>query len=182
MSESSIIQVVSLGAAAITGISTIIGVLIANKASLKQLGIRLDRENEKDRSEALRVRVEELYTLVEKWSGAFIVHHATYRKVMYGELTYNQALDITIGSKTNFDTQRLFTLAELYFTESHKTLHEIKTIRNDAEDIQEDYKRLYKIQPFESPEHAKAITDVMTKFNSVIDKYKSELTVYIKSV
>lgn len=126
MSETNLIPFVALGAAAITGISTVVGVIIANRSSLKQLALRLDHENEKDRSNALRNRLEELYTLIEKWAGAIVIHHTTYRRVMHGDLSYNQALDFTIESEHKFDTQRLFTIAELYFPESHESLEKLR--------------------------------------------------------
>ena len=182
MSDTEIIPYIALGAAAITGISTILGIVIANRSSFKQLALRLNHESEKDRKNALKLRLEELYMLIEKWANSLVTHHSTYRKVMNGALTYNQALDITIESKSKFDTQRLFTLAELYFPRCHETLNNIKSIRDQAADIQEDFKELYRETGSGSSIHAEELTNTLIMFSHEISKYKSELSEYANKI
>ncbi|MCG8672400.1 MAG: hypothetical protein MI867_23550, partial [Pseudomonadales bacterium] len=134
----------AVGAAAVTALSTVAGVRLANKAAEAQLKLRLDHQDKKDQKEALRQRLEELYQLVDSWAGVVVSHHIAYRSVMYGEITYNQALDITNERDHKMDSARLFTLADLYFPDSHSLLEVIKSSRDLLSDIQEEYKGIYK--------------------------------------
>lgn len=59
------------GGAVVTGFFTVLSAFLASKASTKQLSLRLRHENEKERLEARRERLEELYSLVTRWSKEF---------------------------------------------------------------------------------------------------------------
>lgn len=87
----------------VTGVFTLLGVWFANRSSIKQLTVKLQHESERGGRESLRTRLEELYSLVGRWAGEAVIHHVTYRKVMEGELTYNQALDLTLKNKSSVD-------------------------------------------------------------------------------
>jgi hypothetical protein len=178
-----LIPFVVVGASAVTALSTVAGIRLANQASERQLKLRLQHQDDKDQKEALRNRLEELYQLVDIWAGKFVIHHTTYRKVMHGELTYNQALDLAID-REQFDVARLFTLAELYFPESHKILEDIKNIRDELSRIQDEYKEQYRdIGPSsDGAKYSKVLTLRLMDFNKAIDSYKSSLANYARKV
>jgi hypothetical protein len=102
---------------------------------------------------------------------------------MQGQLSYNQVLDITIDSE-EFDSARLFTLAELYFPDSHELLENIKSIRDDLSRIQESYKEQYReIGPAaEGKKYSKPLTQKLVEFNEAIDSYKLSLANYARKV
>lgn len=83
--------------------------------ALRSCGLRLASERDEQERQAQRQRLEELYALLGRWASVFVNHHTTYRRVMRGELTYNDALDLQIPGGEKVDAERLFTLAELYF-------------------------------------------------------------------
>jgi hypothetical protein len=66
---------------------------------------------------------------------------------MKGDITYNEALDLSIDRKNTIDVDRLFTLAELYFDGGHERLDEIRQILKKVNTVNEDFKRLYKSGP-----------------------------------
>lgn len=183
MTVNYLIPFAAVGAAAVTALSTVMGVRLANQAAERQLKLRLQHQDEKDHKEALRSRLEELYQLVDVWAGKLVVHHATYRRVMEGKLTYNQALDVTIDSES-FDSARLFTLAELYFSESHLLLEKIKSLRNELSEIQHEYKERYReIGPAAQGEkYSRLVTNKLMEFNEAINVYKSSLASYARKV
>lgn len=170
------------GGSVVTGVFTLLGVWLANRSSLKQLTVKLQHESDRENREALRARLEELYSLVGRWAGDVVIHHTTYRKVMEGELTYNQALDFMINKKLSVDANRMFTLAELYFPSAHKALEELKQMRDEAASIQSDFKRVHKQDGQLSREHSRALTVVLEKFNAAIEKYLTELSAHAKDV
>jgi len=177
-----VIPYLTIGVAIVTGAFTILGVYLASRASNSQLNVKLNHEDKREQTKALRERLEELYQLVEKWAGTFISHHVTYRKVMEGTLTYNQALDLTIERKKDYDAARMFTLAELYFPDCHEKFEEIKSLREVASDIQFDFRELYHNTGEGSEKHAKGITDALELFNTAVDQYKKQLSEYVRKV
>ena len=174
--------ILAWGGSVVTGVFTLLGVWFANRSSLKQLTVKLDNESERETRESLRGRLEELYSLVGRWAGEVVIHHVTYRKVMENELTYNQALDITLKGEQSVDANRMFTLAELYFPSAHLALQELKTLRDEAASIQSSFKQSYKQDGAPSREHAKALTLVLEKFNAAIAKYQVQLSAHAKDV
>lgn len=178
-----LIPFAAVGAAAVTALSTVAGVRLANEAAERQLKLRLQHQDDKDQKEALRNRLEELYQLIGVWAGKSVIHHTIYRRVMDGQLTYNQALDITINSES-FNSARLFTLAELYFPNSHELLEKIKNIRDELSDIQHEYKEQYReIGPeAEGKKYSKLLTIKLMEFNEAIDQYKASLASYARKV
>jgi len=161
---------------------TLLGVWLANLSSLKQLTVKLAHEADREHKEAIRSRLEELYTSIEGWAGHLVVHHITYRKVMDGDLTYNQALDITLKSEKTLDAKRMFTLADLYFPMAHKELQELKDLRDEAAAIQSSFKEIYRQSGATSEQHARAITEVLERFNVAVANYKAALASYAQDV
>lgn len=172
--------ILAWGGSVVTGIFTLLGVWFANRSSLRQLTVKLTHEAEQGRRESLRGRLEELYSLIGRWAGEVVMHHVTYRKVMENELTYNQALDLTLKNKVSVDANRMFTLAELYFPSAHGALQELKALRDEAASIQSSFKQSYKQNGEPSREHANALTDVLERFSSAISKYQVELSAHAK--
>ena len=177
-----IMPFVTIAVAALTGLFTILGVVLANRASHRQLLVRLDRADERADKETLRARLEELYELVDEWAGSVVIHHVTYRRVMEGTLTYNQALDSEIDKESKTKFRRLFTLAELYFPDAHSELNEIKRLRDLASSIHFEFKELHRHSGATSQKHADGITEVLSHFNEAVDRYKNKLSEYARSV
>ena len=83
------------GGAVVTGFFTVLSASLASKASTKQLSLKLRHDNERDRLEARRDRLEELYSLVTRWSKEVVNFYVPFMSVMNRQLTYNEALDIS---------------------------------------------------------------------------------------
>lgn len=175
-------SILAWGGSISTGIFTLLGVWLANRSSLRQLTMKLAHEADRERKEAIRNRLEELYSSIESWAGHLVVHHITYRKVMEGDLSYNQALDVTLKSKKTLDAQRMFTLADLYFPRAHNALQELKELRDKAAAIQSSFKEAYRQREATSEEHAKAITEVLACFHVAVTNYKAALAAYAQDV
>lgn len=175
-------SILAWGGSLVTGIFTLLGVWLANRSSLKQLTVKLAHETDREHNEAIRSRLEELYSSIEGWAGHLVVHHITYRKVMEGDLTYNQALDVTLKNEKTLDAKRMFTLADLYFPTAHKALQELKELRDQAAAIQSSFKEAYRQSGATSEQHAKAITEVLERFNVAVTKYKAALAAYAQDV
>lgn len=175
-------SILAWGGSVVTGIFTLLGVWFANRSSLRQLTVKLEHEVERERREALRTRLEELYSLVGRWAGEAVIHHTTYRKVMDGELTYNQALDLVVQQKSSVDANRMFTLAELYFPAAHEALQQLKALRDDAASVQSSFKASYKLDGQPSKEHSRILTAVLEKLVSAIDDYQRKLSAHAKDV
>ena len=83
-------SLLALGVAVVTGFFTVLSAYLANRASTRQLSLKLRHESEKDRLEARRERLEELYSLVMAWSkqaASFYFPFLVYRP---GNKCYNK--------------------------------------------------------------------------------------------
>lgn len=125
---------------------TILGVFLTNRSNNERLKIQLHHEKNTRRQELKRERAEELYVQSKKYLNALGVHYLPYKKVMKGELTFNQALDLTIdnGSKKDYDHHRVTMIIDMYFPELEKPFKEIMVIRDSLSRIKSGYKEQYK--------------------------------------
>ncbi len=180
--DKSVPSILVIAGSLVTGLLALLGGWLANRSNLRQLDRRLHHEQVSEKREVLRARLEELYSLVSQWAGDMVTHHMTYQRVMVGELSYNQALDLTITSKQHGDANRLFTLAELYFPLARQTLEKLKELRDEASRIQSSFKGEYKQGNLTSQRHSKALSDVLTRFNAAIREYQDALAAYATDV
>jgi hypothetical protein len=97
---------------------------------------------------------------------------------MNGQLTYNEALDISSSNRISLDSDRLITLAELYFHSGHDKLADIRRRADEVARINSDFKQLYKSGVTESSDHLSSITDALTRYDNAINAYKSVLRGY----
>lgn len=180
--EKHLSSIIPWGGSILTGIFTLIAVYITQSNANRQFEARLSHENAKERREVLRSRLEELYALVGDWSRNFVIYHTTFRRVMDGKITYNDALDITIKNHSKFDANRLFTLVDLYFPESRPEFETIKELRSEANAIQSEFKEYCTSIQTSSHEYSEAITAVLERFNMAVERYKESLSAYTKDV
>ena len=171
-------SLLALGVAVITGFFTVLSAYLANRASTRQLSLKLRHDSERDRLEARRERLEKLYSLLTAWSKQAASYYLPFLSVMKGDLTYNQALDLTIDRKNAIDVDRLFTLAELYFDSGHARLDEIRQILKKLNSVNEEFKRLYKTGQTSSKEHLRQMSTELTSLDVAIDSYKNALRGY----
>jgi hypothetical protein len=171
-------SLLALGVAVVTGFFTVLSAYLANRASTRQLSLKLRHESEKDRLEARRERLEELYSLVMAWSKQAASFYFPFLAVMKGDITYNEALDLSIDRKNTIDVDRLFTLAELYFDGGHEKLDEIRQILKKVNSVNEEFKRFYKSGQTSSKEHLRQMSTELTSLDGAIDSYKKALKGY----
>jgi hypothetical protein len=77
---------------------TIIGVVLTNRSNSERLKTQLEHERSIRKQELRRERAEELYVESKKYLNNMVSYYLPYKQVMKGELTFNQALDLTINS------------------------------------------------------------------------------------
>jgi len=125
---------------------TIIGVVLTNRSNTERLKTQLQHEQNVRRQELKRERAEELYVESKKYLNAVAIHYLPYKKVMKGELTFNQALDLTIdnGSKRDFEPHRVAMIIDMYFPNLQKPFNEIMEKRDFLNRIVTGYKEQYK--------------------------------------
>jgi hypothetical protein len=112
------------------------------------------------------------------WSKQAASFYFPFLAVMKGDITYNEALDLSIDRKNTIDVDRLFTLAELYFDGGHERLDEIRQILKKVNTVNEDFKRLYKSGQTSSKEHLRQMSTELTSLDGAIDSYKKALKGY----
>ena len=95
--------------------------------------------------------------------------------VIKGDITYNEALDLSVDRKTSVDVDGLFTLAELYFDSGHERLDVVRESLKKVNSIHEEFKRLYKSGQTSTKEHLKQLSTRLARLDVAIDSYKNTL-------
>jgi hypothetical protein len=162
---------------------TIVGVLLTNRSNTERLKTQLQHEQNVRRQELKRERAEELYVESKKYFNAVGIHYLPYKKVMKGELTFNQALDLTIdnGSKKDFDPHRVTMIVDMYFPHLQKPFNEIMAKRDFLNRIITGYKDQYKtgntdgakwIDPFQAT--LEELSQAITAFEKLVASLEIE--------
>ena len=175
--------VIAIIIALTSGGFALLGSWLSSRSSVRQQHTRFDHEKLMRQDELRLTRLEELYSLADKWGNVVVYHNLLYRRAMDGDLSYNQVLDIIINSSdSNFDACRMTTLAHLYFPESHQALTKVMQARDDAAQIQTLFKEQYKQDGRPNKKHSNQLTNVLGEFDNALEQYKKELTKYAVQV
>lgn len=164
--------------AVFTSFMTLLGVRISNKSNLERLALQLAHEKEVKQEGLLRDRLEELYLSMHKYLNALFSHFLVYSQVMKGELTYNQALDVTIksGDKGDFEPARITMIIDMYFPELQESFQELEEIREKLNDILHGHKLEYKAHgPGAGEEWLKLFQPRMKKLADIGDKLEKKI-------
>lgn len=137
---------IALAAAILSSGMTLLGVWLSNRATNQRLKLQLEHDQKIKHEDLVRNRLEELYVESKRYQNHLCSHYFPYRQVMQGELTFNQALDLTIssGEKVKFDPNRVTLLIHMYFPEVQPAFDDIMTVREKLNEIISGYKWQYK--------------------------------------
>ena len=168
---------IALVTAILTSGLTLTGVWFTNRAANQRLKIQLEHERKIRDTELTRKRLEELYILSNKYLNTLVSHYLPYRMVMKGELTFNQALDMTIesGSKKEYDPHRVSMLIHMYFPEIKPAFDEIMDIRGKLNKIIDGYKGQYKRGDIDGSRCLEIFQPLLEKIGQLADSFDENI-------
>lgn len=135
---------IAFSTAILTSSLTLIGVRYTNKANNERLRIQLAHEHKLKRDELLRSRLEEIYVESRRYMNSLVTHFLPYRRVMEGELTYNQALDLTLERSYVHSPERVSLIMDMYFPELRESFIKVESCLEKTNQIKHSYKLQYK--------------------------------------
>lgn len=171
-------SILAWGGAVVTGFFAVLSASLTSRASTKQLSLRLRSENERDRLEARRERLEELYSLVTRYQKEAINYCIPLMTAMDGKATYQQAHAQANADPIQLDSDRLFTLAELYFRGGHEKLDDLRKGMDEALGVMSEFKEFCMDGGTESPEHLSRMVAALRRFDDAVKAYKALLREY----
>lgn len=130
--------------ALLTSTLTLIGVRYTNKSNNERLSIQLEHERKLKREELVRDRLEELYVESKRYMNAVVTYFLPYRQVMEGELTFNQALDLSIDNGYTHNPERVHLIMDMYFPELRDSFSDVEEVLEKTNKILHGYKLQYK--------------------------------------
>jgi hypothetical protein len=158
----------------------LVGVWLTNRSSIQRLVIQLQHERDVREHENMRLRHEELYVESRKYLGAIVSYFLPYRMVMKGELTFNQALDMTIhqGQSRDHQPHRVTMLIDLYFPELKAEFDEVMAVRNKLVRLVDGYKQQYKTGDLDSGRWLKLFQPLLELLGTKATQFENRVAVF----
>lgn len=130
----------------IGSVFTLLGVWLTNRANLRSLEMQLEHHRAEKEKGKTRERLEKLYVECRKYFSDVCTYYLPYRRVMQGEMTYNQALDMTIkhGSAKDYEPNHVPMLIDFYFPEFKDDFHTIMRTRDHLNEIMAGFREQYR--------------------------------------
>ncbi len=126
--------------AIITSSITLFGVRYTNQSNNERLKIQLDHERESRKQELISERLEELYVESKKYMNSIVGHFLPYIKVMQGEITYDDVLDMTLNTKIEHNYERVLLIMDMYFPELRDSFSKVEAELAKTNEIKNKYK------------------------------------------
>ncbi len=163
--------------AVLTSSVTLLGVWFTNRANIQRIQLQLDNEKENRYEELFREQLEELYIQSNRYLSSLWGHYLPYAKVMNGELTFNQALDMTIerASKKDYDPNRVTMLINMYFPQIKPEFEKIIDIRNKLNRIIDKFKAQYKTGTPDGTRWLQAFQPLFEEFSILSDNFDKHI-------
>lgn len=122
-----------------------LGVSYTNKENSKRMAAQHEHERQLRKDEVVREKAEELYVSVKKFCNAMVCNHFVYVRVMSGEISYNDALDLELSSENTqgYDAQRIHMITDIYFPKLSSHMEALVSKNIEVLDIREKFKQKY---------------------------------------
>lgn len=132
-------------AAILTSGIAFLGVSYTNRENRKRMVSQHEHERSLQKDELVRERAEELYVIVKKWCSAMISDYFPYVRVMRGQFSYNDALDMTLasGEKQKYDPDRMHMICEIYFPNLSQPINDLLELNCELHDFRNIFKNKY---------------------------------------
>ena len=111
-----------------------------NQSNNERLKIQLDHERESRKQELISERLEELYVESKKYMNSIVGHFLPYIKVMQGEITYDDVLDMTLNTKIEHNYERVLLIMDMYFPELRDSFSKVEAELAKTNEIKNKYK------------------------------------------
>lgn len=161
--------------ALLTSTLTLIGVSLTNKSNNDRLSIQLEHERKLKREKLIRSRLEELYVESRRYMNAIVTHFLPYRQVMKGELTFNQALDLTIDSGYTHNPERVHLIMDMYFPELRDSFAGVEKVLEKTNNILHGYKLQYKQGDFSGEKWLPLFQDSLERLSEAASNFENHV-------
>lgn len=156
-------------AAVLTSGIAFLGVSYTNRENRRRMLSQHDHERSLRKDELVRERAEELYVIVKKWCSTMISDHFPYVRVMRGQFSYNDALDMTLasGEKRKYDPDRMHMICDIYFPDLSKPINDLLEMNCELLDFRDKFKTKYESGKLKDEKMADAYLE---KINVLIEE------------
>ena len=170
--------------ALLTASVTLVAVHLTNRNNTTRLLRQLDHEKSLNRERIRRERGEELYVLSEKYFTWLVSDYLPYLRVMQNELTYNEALDLTLASDNSDrpDFQRLEMLVDLYFPDLTKPLQAVFSPRDQANKLLAIHKTAYKQGETDGRKYIRTMNDILAELQQATAEFREQAVRLVRAV
>lgn len=161
-----------------------LGISYTNRENMRRMEAQHEHERRLRQDEVVRERAEELYVNVKKFCSRMISDHFPYVRVMKGQFSYNDALDMTLssGEKRDYDPERINMIADIYFPELSESISSLVDLNVEVLDVREKFKHKYEQGKVKDEKMAAQYLKEINNLIVVARELEKEVVRVVKSV
>lgn len=157
---------------------SILGVWLSNRSNLNQLYAQFKHEQDINKKDLNRERLEELYVLFSDWLSMFACICLSEFRVIQGDISYDNHLDNVINMEPKYDFNRLEMIVYIYGHSLKPEYQKVIEARAELNEISAKFKDSYKSGDVDSKKYLEPHIAAQLK----IEKYGEELKTAIANL
>lgn len=176
--EDHIIAWIGLGSATAGALISFLSTSFSNRQRHKQeLEVRKFQQ-EQNRRDIRRERLEELYVLAKHWAGGIGSNYLSLSGVMQDKITYNEHLDLIIewGEKSKVDFSRLEMIVDIYGAPVRSAYDRIIAERGELNKIAAKFKHDYEKGQRNGKSYLKSYVAAQNRFEAAEVQFLSQIS------
>lgn len=155
------------------------GAYLNNKFSMERLTIELHHSSREREKEFKRERLEELYSLVNKWLHNMFLVHTHIANAINGQMTIDEADKAAIDSPQleKIDFSRIHMLINMYFPQLDVQFSELLSKRDEISEIRLEHKKMHGSSAAKSSVDTKTVFfNLWEEFGNIGDRMKDKIS------
>ena len=153
---------------------SLVGVVISNRAGIKQLQLQLSHEKEREQSNIKKQRLEELHVLVTHWLTSLFSYYLNTRSFIEGKFDY-------VGTEQKAELQRIESIIDIYSPELRPPYDEVIDARTNMNSIALMHRREYDQGVNEGEKFLKSFDQASADIDKYGESLKAEIAQLARS-
>jgi len=161
-----------------------ISIAYTNRENNRRMQSQHEHERKLRHDEIVRKRGEELYVIVKKFCKRVVSDHFPYVRAMKGQLSYSDALYMTIksGEKQNYDPERMNMIVDIYFPTLSEHISALVHINAKVLGVREEFRDRYEEGSVKNKKRVSHYLDEINKLIKATKELENKVAIKVKNM